>query len=158
VLFTNASRQPDQTQVAQNQPAQQTPQTPQPQTPAPVPVAPRVFALTVSPASVRGASESRPVRIPADAEVVAIHLAREAAAGSLTPRRASIRTVTGTEVWRGAVAHDGAGPRGTIGRLDVPAGKLPPDDYLITLYGTTPAGAEREWAQYFLAVRADRTQ
>ncbi len=145
------------------QPAQPQ-QTPAPQSPAasprtqsPAAVAPRVFALTVSPVSVRGASESRAVTIPADAEIVAIRLEREAAAGTLTPTRASIRTVAGAEVWKGAATADANAPRGTIARLDVPAGKLPTDDYLITLYGSTRAGAEREWAQYFLRVRAERT-
>jgi hypothetical protein len=40
-----------------------------------------------------------------------------------------------------------------LARIDVPAADLPPDDYLITLYGTNRSGAEAESAQYFLRVR-----
>jgi hypothetical protein len=144
-------------EIAQNQPAQ--PSTPStPSNPAPPantpPVTPRLFAITLPPVTVRSATESRPAIVPADVETIAIRLEADSPKrGTLTPKRASIRTVAGVEVWRGPVAPEPNAPATILGRLDVPAARVPADDYLITLYGTTPAGAEREWAQYFLRLR-----
>jgi hypothetical protein len=148
-LFTMSGRR--QPQVAQNQPPQ--PSTPAPSTPNPPPASVRVFALTVSPVTVRSSgSETPPALVPAGTGMLIIRLERDASAGTLTPRRASIRTVAGVEVWQGPVTEDPQPMHGIAARLDVPA--VPADDYLIALYGTDRTGAEREMAQYFLRLRA----
>jgi hypothetical protein len=115
---------------------------------------PVTFALTLSPVAIRGASDSPPTAIPAGTDVVTIRLERDADNRPLIARRAAVRTVAGVEVWQGAVTAESTPVPGVAARIDVPAAKVPADDYLITLYGTDRAGAEKEWAQYFLRVRA----
>jgi hypothetical protein len=124
-------------------------------TPQPA-AAPRVFALTVSPAAVRGSSDSPAVVIPAGTDLVALRLESDGEPRRLTPRRAAVRLVTGRTVWEGPVgelATPGDRIPGVVARVDVPAASLPADDYVLTLYGTDPAGKEVEWTQYFLRVR-----
>jgi hypothetical protein len=115
--------------------------------------APRAFALTLSPVAVRGAADAPTAVVPAGTEIVAIRLERDADGPQLAASRAVIRTVTGGQVWAGPVTIDQSAP-GAASRIDVPAASLPVDDYLVTLFGTDARGAEREWTQYFLRVRA----
>jgi hypothetical protein len=109
---------------------------------------PGVIAISLSPATVRGADESSPLMIAAGVERIQIVL--EGAGGGVT--HAVIRKVAGGQVWRGAAA-DGAAP-GELARLDVPASVLPPDDYVIELSGLDTAGRESERSRYVLRVRA----
>lgn len=118
-------------------------------------VAPRLFALTLSPATVRSESGAGAFVIPAGTDVVSIRLERDAGGGAFGARRASIQVVGGAEAWNGRVTPDAALPPGTAARVDVPAASLPPDDYLVTLYGADRSGVEREWTQYFLRVRSE---
>lgn len=113
---------------------------------------PRVFALTLSPVAVRGASDSPAVVIPAGVDVVSITLEADADNRALVPTRAEIRSVAGAELWRGPVAAGPLAP-GSIARVEARAA-LPPDDYLVTLYGSDAAGAEHESNQYFMRVRS----
>jgi hypothetical protein len=115
--------------------------------------APAIFALTLAPAGVRSATDDPSVVIPVATEVVAIRLERDAGGRTLTPARASIRSVGGGEIWQGVVTVESDPQPGIVGRVEVPAAALPPDDYLLTLYGTNEAGVEQEWAQYFMRVR-----
>lgn len=124
-----------------------------PATPAPMNT-PRVFAVTVSPAVVRSGDASAAVVVPAGTDVVALQLAGDGDIRTLTPTRVSIRTVAGTEIWRGSVATPAAGARGTVARVEVPADRLPADDYLLTLYGSDRSGVEREWSEYYLRIAA----
>jgi hypothetical protein len=147
-------------EIAQNRPAQPSaPSTPAPAAPGKdttPPVAPRLFAITLPPVTVRSATESRPAVVPPDVQTIVIRLEADSPnRGTLTPTRASIRTVADVEVWQGPVAAEPNGPPTILGRLEVPAARVPSDDYLIKLYGTTPTGAEREWAQYFLRLRKE---
>jgi hypothetical protein len=122
--------------------------------PAPSPASPRLFAVTLSPIAVRSVSDSPNVVIPNGTDIVAIQFERDADTQTLIARRASVRTVAGREVWQGPVASDPAPSRALAAHVDVPAAQLPADDYLVTLFGNDRSGAEREWAQYFLRVRA----
>jgi hypothetical protein len=122
--------------------------------PAPSPASPRLFAVTLSPIAVRSVSDSPNVVIPNGTDVVAIQFERDADTQTLIARRASVRTVAGREVWQGPVARDPAPSRAVAAHVEVPAAQLPADDYLVTLFGNDRSGAEREWAQYFLRVRA----
>jgi hypothetical protein len=115
---------------------------------------PRMFALAVSPVSVRSASDNAVTVIPPDIDVLGVRLQTDGENRQLTATRAAIRTISGDSVWDGAVVADSALPAGTLARIDVPAATLPADDYLITLYGTDGSGAEVEWTQYFLHVRS----
>jgi hypothetical protein len=122
-------------------------------TTGPPPPQPRLFAVTISPATIRGAAQNPPLVIPAGTDLVVLNLGSEADGRRLTPARASIRTVAGTEVWQGTATRPADLPLGTAARIDVPPDRLPADDYLVALYGLDAAGVEQEWAQYFLSVR-----
>lgn len=115
---------------------------------------PRVFALTVSPVTVRSGSDSPIVVIPAGTDLVALRLETDGEPRSFTPRRAVVRLVSGGDIWQGPVAADADRSPGVVARVDVPAANLPADDYLLTLYGTDSTLKEVEWTQYFLRVRS----
>ncbi len=68
-----------------------------------------------------------------------------------TAPEVSFGTVSGQEVWSGA-ASTATRPAGIAARLEVPAGRLPADDYTITLISADPSGREREAYVYFLRV------
>ena len=140
------------TTSATNQPAT-TPSSPAAPNQAPKAASSRVFAFTISPVAVRGASDAPAIVVPPGTDVVAIRLERDAEARPLVPRRVSIRTVAGADVWQGAVAAADASPEGIVARVDIPAANLTVDDYLVTLFGADSAGVEQEWTQYFLRVR-----
>jgi hypothetical protein len=113
--------------------------------------APAVIAISLSPATVRGPDQSVPLTIAAGVERVQIVLEGDGE-GSNAATRAVIRKVAGDQVWRGAAA--GVAAPAELARLDVPASVLPPDDYIIELYGYDATGHESERARYVLRVRA----
>ena len=115
--------------------------------------APSVFALTLSPITVRSGSDSPATVLPAGTDIVAIRLENDTENRKLTARRAAIRTVGGRTVWQGPVTVETSPSPGGTSRIEVPAVNVPADDYLVTLYGTDSTGADQEWAQYFLRVR-----
>jgi hypothetical protein len=131
-------------------PAPAAPQT----APPPVPATPgHVFALSISPATVRGAQDIEPLVIPPGTDVVRVTLEADPADRSDLERpRAVVRTVDGKEVWRGDAAIAAANVRATS--IDVPAARLPADDYIILLSGSDKNGVERERNRYFLRVRS----
>jgi hypothetical protein len=102
---------------------------------------------------VRGTSNPASAVIPPDVDVVAVRLEREADNRRLVATRGTIRTVSGQEVWQGAVAMRADLPSDIVAQLDVPATALPADDYFVTLFGTAVNGVEQEWTQYVLRVR-----
>jgi hypothetical protein len=114
------------------------------QPPTTAPAAPRVFAVSISPVTVRSAAGAPAVIVPAGTDIVALSLEGEPDGRTGAGGRGSIRTVSGDEIWQGPATVRGDLPAGVIARLDVPAARLPPDDYVVTLFGT----------RYFLRVRA----
>ena len=134
--------------------------TPSPSPPAaPVqppgaPTTPRVFAVSLSPVSVRSGTDTPGVIIPAGTDLLAVHLEAEPDRRNIAGGRATIRTVGGDEVWQGPATVDGDLPPGAIARIAVPPASLPADDYVVTLFGTDGTGTERERSRYFLRVRA----
>lgn len=110
--------------------------------------APRVFAFTVPRMTLRGAADEAALVIPPDTAIVRLEIGIDAAARDIT--RGAIRSVEGNDVWDGPVRVTTGAPAGTVASLDVPAARLRPDDYIITV--TT---AERvEAGRYALHVRA----
>lgn len=150
--ISSGSRRPA-AEVAQGVP-QSAPTPPHDQNP-PTSNTPRTFALTISPVAVRGGSDSPASVMPKGTDLVVVRLEGDADVQGLTARRAAIRTVAGRDVWQGTATADANLPRGIVARVEVPAASVPPDDYLLTLYGTDRAGVEREWAQYFLRLRGE---
>jgi hypothetical protein len=124
------------------------------QPPRPTPPAPRVFAVSISPVTVRTAADVPSVILPAGTDIVALSLEGEVDGRKRAGGRATIRTVSGSEVWQGPAIVTGDLPSEVIARLEIPAPRLAVDDYVITLLATDAGGAERELSRYFLRVRA----
>jgi hypothetical protein len=121
--------------------------------PTPVVIRPATaFAVTLAPISVRGASDSVSVSIPSGTELVFLNLLGDAATPSLTRPQAVLRTVEGAEVWRGVATSAGVSAP-TIARVEVPAARLVPGDYLAELIDAGPGGRPIDRFQYFLRVR-----
>lgn len=119
-----------------------------PQSPPP---SPRVFAFSLAPLRVRGGGDRPSLVIPDGTEIVALDLERGDSDARLDRARGVIRTLSSQEVWSGA-ASTGTLPAGIAARLEVPTGRLPADDYTITLISVDPSGREREAYVYFLRV------
>jgi hypothetical protein len=149
---TTAS-QPPSSQTAPSQTAQAAPAAPaaapQPQTPTTARSAPRLFAFSLSSVSVRAESAPKNLVIPPNVDVVELTL-DDALAGETRPPASAhvvIRTPSGAETFRAIAAIDAR--RAPAIRVGVPADRLQPDDYIITV---TAAG--QEIAHYVLHVRA----
>src|SRR5260370_1213586 len=65
--------------------------------------------------------------IPAGTDVVALQLESDPYRAKLATGRPVIRTVAGTEVWRGPAAPAADLPAGVVVRVDVPAARLSVD-------------------------------
>jgi anti-sigma factor RsiW len=114
----------------------------------------QVFAVSLSPVSVRGVNEAPSLVIPAGTDTIALRLEGEANRGTIANARAAIRTVAGDEVWEGPATTVGDLPDGVVARVDVPAAQLRVDDYVVVLWGTDRGSAEQEQYRYFLRVRS----
>ena len=125
--------------------------TARPSGPQSPPPSPRVFAFSLAPLRVRGGGDRPGLVIPDGTEIVALDLERGDSDARLDYARGVIRTLSGQEVWSGA-ASTGTLPAGIAARLEVPTGRLPADDYTITLISVDPSGREREDYVYFLRV------
>jgi hypothetical protein len=122
----------------------------QPHVPPDTPSTPSVVALALSPLHVRTAAAPATLSIPPGADRVVVRLQGETNDGDLSGT-AVVRTVAGSEVWRGeAVFEDGQPPDA---RVEIPALLLRVDDYVIELLGRDPAGREIERYSYFFSVR-----
>jgi len=105
----------------------------------------RIFAFVLSPISVRsGAGQS--FVVPRDAQTVQLNL--RAPSGEWTRYRAEIRNVGQRTAWssRRLIGHGGSIT------VEVPAGRLPFDDYILTLSGVTGDGRTEEIERYSFRV------
>jgi hypothetical protein len=118
----------------------------------PGPAAPRVFAFSVSPVGVRSGDNRPSLVVPDGVDVVALDLQRGDGDDHLSAPRVVVRTVSGRDAWSGPAAVDNL-PTGIVARLEIPAPRLPADDYTITLIDSDRQGREREGRTYFLRVR-----
>jgi len=130
------------------------PNSPIASAPAPATPAPVVFAWTVSPVTVRAASDTPPLVVPAGTDLVRLQFEGEVGARAITRGRVLIRTVAGADVWQGSVSTASGATAGVIAVVDAPSERLRPEDYTIALFETDPTGVESERARYFLRVRA----
>lgn len=121
--------------------------------PPPAPPAPRVFAISLPPLSVRGPEAATAHVIPADTDVVLLQLQADAPALLEQPRIA-IETVEGRQIWTGPAAAQIRPFDGTIASTNVPADRLPSNDYIVRLFARDAGGRERERARYFVRIRA----
>jgi hypothetical protein len=118
------------------------------------PAAPRVFTLSISPAAVRSAGDSAAAIIPSGTDIVVMQLEGDGGARPASRARAVVRTVSGSEVWRGPASVAGDLPAGVRARIEVPAARVPADDYIVELFGPDAKGVERQQSSYFLRLRA----
>jgi hypothetical protein len=114
----------------------------------------RVFAVSLSPAATRSADTTPDVIVPAGTEVVELRLAAEPGDAPVEHGRALVRTVSGDEVWSGPATSQADRSAGIAASIAVPAPRLGPDDYVITLLAASPGGAEREASRYFMRIVA----
>lgn len=108
-----------------------------------------IVAMALSPIATRSASTSPSLVIPTGTDAVALDLGVDSLPASAT--RVDLATVAGRLVWSGAPAR--VANRNAV-KVQVPASQLPPDDYIVTLYGRHPSAGEAELHRYFLRIRA----
>ena len=142
-VFTSSRGERD-VVVEKSSPTVSTPSSLPGQPPTTAPAAPRVFAVSIAPVTVRSAAGAPAVIVPAGADIVALSLEGEPDGRIPAGGRGSIRTVSGDEVWQGPATVTGDLPAGVLARIEVPAARLPADDYVVELFGT----------RYLLRVRA----
>jgi hypothetical protein len=127
----------------------------QPPADATAPAAPRApvtIALTLPAINLRGTDDAASLVIPPGTDVVVLQLELDRGAPRFERGRATVRTLAGKDIWTGpAVA--GVGAPYSFARIDVPAGALSPDDYIVALFDTAPSGGETARNRYFLRVR-----
>ena len=115
---------------------------------------PTLLAISLSPAGVRGAEGSPPVTIPPGTDRVDVNLELSGSSRPFSKARAVIQTVTGREVWRGPAIAEVPTRAPAHACIEVPADRLAPDDYIVTMVETYDNGPEVEGLRYFLRVRA----
>ena len=113
---------------------------------------PRVLAVSLAPGIVRSAGDAATIVIPSSIDVVALQLETDGDVKAPARPVAAIRTVSGDEVWRGSASTDRL-PTGVMARVEVPAERLSPDDYIVVLLDSVANGAAQERARYVLRVR-----
>jgi hypothetical protein len=116
-----------------------------PPPPATVPGVPkRSVALALGAIGARGDEQTPELRLPADADEVALELGRagDPPAGTLS---FAVRTVEGASVAGGRLERRGGA---VLGIARVPAARLPPDDYIVAV----SSAREPAVAQYFFRV------
>ena len=131
-------------------------QPPRSETPAPnVPQqSPVVLAIALSPTGVRSAEDSPRVTIPAGTDRVVARLESDGPPHPFTSARAVVHTVSGREVWRGPATAESSARPPAFARIEVPADRLAPDDYIVTLFEIHDSRPEIEGFRYFLRIRA----
>jgi hypothetical protein len=123
--------------------------------PAVPPAVAPIVAFSISPINVRGASESARLSIPRGTGTIRLLLQGDASEPPLARGRVIVRTVPGREVWRGITLPPSTS-ESSLARVDVPAGRLPPDDYIVELLAPNESGRplrEVERYRYFFSVR-----
>ena len=122
-------------QQAPRPPVVATTRAPSPAAPPPAAPAPqRVFAFAVSPINVRSDTPSPTLVVPASTDVVVLELQQEGARPPETDRTVTFRSVDGHDAWTAAAVTTGL-RAGVLARVEVPAGRLTPDDYFVEIAG-----------------------
>jgi len=125
---------------------------PVPLSPAAPPAPVKAFEFAVSPDTVRGAAGTPALVVPAGTDIVALRFESDANTRPVERGRIVIRTVAGVEVWQGPTAARNL-PPGVAAIAEIPATRLPADDYIVTLVDVPASGAESERGRYLVRVR-----
>jgi hypothetical protein len=124
---------------------------PQPGTFAPPSRGTVIVAVTLSPIAVRAVDEAESLIVPPGTELISLTVEGVEQTAATTAVSAVVRTVAGQDAWRGNALS--TTPGSSQARFEIPADRLPPDDYIVTVYGLA-ADQERELQRYSLRVRA----
>lgn len=112
---------------------------------------PSTFSFLLSPLLVRGGGDPQTLTIPPKTDVVSLRMKAEAK--DARRFQASVRTIEGRQIWQQRTIKpriDGAGNAAVA--VHIPAGKLIPGDYILTLSSVNLAGALEEVNRYFFRV------
>ena len=114
-----------------------------------------ILAFALSPTLVRGESPQPQLRVAPGTDEILLQLERDG--GEASGERgqlltAAVRTVEGESRWKGPakVAADAAKPN-LLATVRLPAARLPPGDYILTL-STTESGEETALHRYYFRV------
>ena len=119
-------------------------QTPNQSQPTPQPT---IYSLLLSPMLMRGGEKPQTATIPRQTEFVRLQMkAEQEHAGRF---HVSVRTVEGRLVWEQQVKLNA---RNSIITAQMPAGRLPVGDYILTLSASNPTGQPEEINRYFFRV------
>jgi hypothetical protein len=107
--------------------------------------------LALSPVLLRGQAPPTPLRIPDRTDTVVLELEGDRALlpPPTTPLQVVVKTVEGEEVWRGP-ARRADGRHSLLASANVPAERLAPGDYLLTL--SVRGAADGTLYSYFFRV------
>jgi len=124
-----------------------------PSTTAPTPAAARLV-LALSAVRLRGLETAPELRIPAGSAIVVLELEGDPALqpSHVSGLEATIETVEGMRVWKGAAAPRGAGGRSSLlASVEVPGQALASGDYILTLTTVRP---RETLHRYYFRVRS----
>lgn len=141
----------------QGPPPAAAPAPPQPRredAPTPPRAGPVRVVASISPILVRGGDQPASLTIAAGTDIVRLHLEGQPADRRLGRGRAIVRTVAGDEVWSGPAMEVTGSKTPEFARIDIPADRLRPDDYIVELLGPDAGGREVERYRYFFRVQA----
>jgi hypothetical protein len=129
------------------EPAPAAPAPSLPQTPSPI-----TIAFSLSPMTVRSAQDVAALSIPAGTTTVSLRLEGEPRPARARALQVVLRTVDGTEMWRGPARSPASGAPGVLAEAELPASVLTPDDYILELFESGP-GRPQPIASYFVRLR-----
>jgi Putative zinc-finger len=101
----------------------------------------------------RAAGDGATLRLSRGADRVLLRLEIPAGAEGFRGGDAALRVVGGREVWRGTAILAFTETRRKVIRIEVPAARLRPDDYIVEVSGTDRTGGERDALRYAFRVR-----
>lgn len=113
---------------------------------------PVVVAVSLSPATVRAASDAPTLVLPPGVDIVSVELEGATTDAPLEGGRVTVSTVSGEYVWGGPQTSDRA-TGVPVARVEIPASALKAEDYIVSLFGVGRDGREIERFRYFLRVR-----
>lgn len=110
---------------------------------------PTIYSLLLSPTLIRGGDNTQTATIPPQTDLVRLQMKVD----QENARRyeVSVHTVEGRQVWEQQIKPPD-NHRNSIISAQIPAGKLPKGDYILTLSATNPTGQPEEVNRYFFRV------
>jgi hypothetical protein len=108
---------------------------------------PTIYSLLLSPMLMRGGGSPQTATISSQTDLVRLQMKvdQENSGGF----QVSVRTVEGRRAWEQQIKPHA---RSSIITTQIPAGRLPVGDYILTLSATTPTGQPEEVNRYFFRV------